>query len=307
MSDPVIPAAATRIGPAPASTSRKRIRELDATVIDVVAETRDTVTLVFATPERAEYAAGHFLTIDPHQFDDLADLVAYLEEVKGRREPPRAYSMCSSPLEPHLAVTVKEERYVRGTTRYPPLLSPYLVRRVRPGQGMKIVGFTGAYVLPPDVEVRTRHLVHVVAGSGSVPNYAILKYALAVHPELRHTFVYSSRTWADVIFREALAALEERFPDRLRVVHTLTREDDHPERHGPRVRKGRLDSGLLREVVPDPATCLAYVCGPANGPWERAAARERGETPKPRFLETALAALAEIGVSKDRVKTETWG
>ena len=294
-------------GPAPAAPARKkRIREYDATVVDVVPETRDTVTLVFGTPERAEYFAGHFLTIDPHQFEELRDVIAYFEDVKGRREPPRAYSMCSSPLESFVAVTVKEERYARGTTLYPPILSPYLVRRVAPGQRIRIVGFTGAYVLPPDVEDRTDHLVHVVAGSGSVPNYAILKYALAVHRRLRHTFVYSNKTWDDVIFRDALAALEERFPERLRVVHTLTREGD-PERRRPDVRKGRVVPALLRELVPDPATCLAYACGPANGPFERAAARKRGESPKPRFLETAIAALAEIGVARDRIKTEAWG
>lgn len=299
-------------GPAPAGPAsaalpgRKRVREHEAVVADVLRETRDTVTIVLDLDERAEYAAGHFLTIDPHQFEELQDLVAYFEEVKRRREPVRAYSMCSSPLEPRVAVTVKEERYVRGTTRYPPILSPYLVRRVAPGLPMRVVGFTGAYVLPPDVEDRTDHLVHVVAGSGSVPNYAILKYALAAHRGLRHTFVYANKTWDDVIFRDALLVLEERFPDRLHVVHAITREE-RAERHGPGVRRGRVTPELLREVIPDPAACLVYACGPANGPFERAAARERGEAPAPRFIESVLASLAEIGVPKDRVKTEAWG
>jgi ferredoxin-NADP reductase len=285
---------------------RRRIQKIEATIGDVVLETPDTVTLVLRLPERASYAAGHFLTIDPHQFDDLEDLVAYFEDVKGRREPPRAYSMCSSPLERDLAVTVKEERYVRGVTRYPPLLSPYLVRHTRPGQPMTVVGFTGAYVLPADVEHRADHLVHVVAGSGSVPNYAILKYALAAHRSLRHTFLYSNKTWEDVIYRDGLAALEERFPDRLRVVHTLTREAD-PSVHGEQVRKGRVTAELLRELIPDPRAALIYACGPAIGPHERAAARARGEPPQPRFLETVQAALTQLGVARDRVKTEAYG
>ncbi len=298
--------AETRSGPPLARLARRRIREIEATVVDVVRETDDAVTLVLATRESAEYEAGQFLTVDPHQFEELRDLLSYFEDVKGRREPPRAYSMCSSPLERCAAVTVKEERYVRGTTRYPPLLSPYLVRRVVPGQRVTVVGFTGAFVLPPDVEARTDHLVHLVAGSGSVPSYAILKYALAVHRGLRHTFVYSNKTWDDVIFRDGLAALEERFPERLRVLHTITREEA-PERHGPDVRKGRVSAPLLREVIPDPASCLVYACGPAIGPFERAAARARGEKPLPRFLETVVAALAEIGVPKDRLKTEAYG
>src|SRR5688572_9148088 len=31
------------------------------------------------------------LTIDPHQFEGLERFIAFLEDLKGRREPPRAY------------------------------------------------------------------------------------------------------------------------------------------------------------------------------------------------------------------------
>jgi ferredoxin-NADP reductase len=304
-----VPAAETPGEPAPRPRpSHGRIRTFESSVLDVVRETHDTVTLVLALPPgaRAEYAAGQFLTIDPHQFAELGDLIAYFEDVKGRREKPRAYSMSSSPLERHLAITIKEERYVRGTTRYPPLLSPHLVRRVCPGDPMTVVGFTGPFVLPPNVERLTDHVVHLLAGSGSVPSYAILKYALAVHTRLRQTVVYSNKTWDDVIFRDALTGLEKRFPERLRVVHTLTRDPD-AERRGPSVRRGRVSAALLREVIGDPGACLVYACGPAIGPFERAAARERNEPPQARFLETCVAALAAIGVPADRVKTEAYG
>ncbi|HEX7624328.1 MAG TPA: oxidoreductase [Anaeromyxobacteraceae bacterium] len=297
--------AATRSGPAP--QPRRRIRELEAMVADVVVETHDTVTLVlFTGNERLDYEPGNFLTIDPHQFEGLERWTAYLEDLKGKREPPRAYSMASAPSERYVAFTVKEERYQRGVTKYPPLLSPLLVRRVQRGQRLTIVGFTGPYTLPPDVISRTDHLVHLVAGSGSVPNYAILKHALALLPELRHTFIYSNKTWGDIIFRRQLEELRERHSDRLRVVHTLTR-DETAARRGPDVRQGRVTAELLRELIPDPTACLVYACGPAVGPIERRAAKERGELPQPRFLEAALAALQEAGVPKERVKMESYG
>jgi 3-ketosteroid 9alpha-monooxygenase subunit B len=299
------PAAETRSDPPP--SPRRKIKELEAMVADVVVETHDSVTLVlFTGNERLEYEPGHFLTIDPHQFEGLERFVAFFEEQKGRREPPRAYSMSSSPLERYLAITVKEERYVRGVTKYPPLLSPLLVKRTPRGQRVSLVGFTGPYVLPHDVGSRTDHLVHLVAGSGSVPNFAMLKHALALHPELRHTFIYSNKSWDDVIFKHQLEDLRERHPDRLRVVHTLTREE-RPERHGPDVRKGRVTPELLRELLPDPTACLVYACGPAVGPWDRAAAKARGEAPQPRFLEAAVAALEAVGVPKERVRTESYG
>jgi len=88
------------------STSR-RIKEMEVMVADVIIETPDTTTLVlFTGNDRLEYLAGHFLTIDPHQFESLERFTSFLEDLKGKREPPRAYSMSSAPHERYLAVTV---------------------------------------------------------------------------------------------------------------------------------------------------------------------------------------------------------
>lgn len=285
---------------------RRRIKDMEVMVAEVKVETPDTVTLIFFTGnDRLDYRAGHFLTIDPHQFEALDRFIAYFEEVKGKREPPRAYSMSSAPHERYLAITIKEERYVRGLTKFPPLLSPLLVKRTARGMRLVITGFTGPYVLPDDVESRTDHLVHIVAGSGAVPNFAILKDALSRHRVLRHTFLCSNKTYEDVIFREELAALERKHPARLRVVHTLTR--DPVTAVSQSVWKGRVSAATLRELIPDPRSALVYACGPAVGQFERAAARERGEEPKARFLESVVQALRDVGVPDDHVRRESYG
>src|SRR5215510_16368994 len=204
---------------------RRRIKELEAMVADVVRETPDTTTLVlFTGNERLEYEAGHFLTVDPHQFEGLERFVSFLEDLKGRKEPPRAYSMSSAPHERYIAITVKEERYISGTTKYPPLLSPLLVRRTPRGTRMIITGFTGPYTLNNKILAKADHLFHICAGSGIVPNFAIIKSALERHSEVRHTLLYSNRTWDDVIFRNEIDTLSRHNPERLKVVHTLTRE-----------------------------------------------------------------------------------
>jgi 3-ketosteroid 9alpha-monooxygenase subunit B len=276
-------------------------------VADVIVEAPDTTTLVlFTGNDRLEYSAGHFLTIDPHQFEALERFTSFLEDLKGKREPPRAYSMSSSPHERYLAVTVKEERYLSGTTKFPPLLSPLLVKRTTRGMRLVVTGFTGPYTLPPDVSARTDHIVHVCAGSGSVPNFSMLKFALANHPTLRHTFVYSNKSWDDIIFRDELAQLAAQHADRLTVVHTLTREAS-ANLFGPSVRKGRVDAGLLRDAIPQPSECYVYVCGPGISKFDVAAAKDRGETPQPRFLESVLADLATIGVPNERIRREFYG
>ena len=218
-------------------------------VAEVVVETADTSTLVFFTGnDHLEYRAGHFLTIDPHQFEALERFTAFLEDLKGKREPPRAYSMCSAPHERYLAVTVKEEQYVSGATKYPPLLSPLLVKRTVKGMRLLVTGFTGPYTLSPE----------------------------AKHPE------------------------------RLRVIHTLTREPD-VALCGPSVRKGRLNADVLRELIPDFDSCVIYVCGPGISKFDREAAKEKGEQPQPRFLESVLADLKSLGVPNARIKRESYG
>jgi ferredoxin-NADP reductase len=292
---------------AAAERPSRRIKEMEVMVADVIVETPDTTTLVlFTGNDRLEYSAGHFLTIDPHQFEALERFTSFLEDLKGRREPPRAYSMCSAPHERQLAVTVKEERYVSGTTKFPPLLSPLLTKRTTRGMRLVVTGFTGPYTLPADITARTNHIVHVCAGSGSVPNFSMLKFALAQYPKLGHTFVYSNKTWQDVIFRNELTRLEAEHPDRLRVIHTLTREEDASV-FGTSVRKGRIDVPLLREVIPSPAESYVYVCGPGISHWDVVAAKEAGTTPQPRFLESVLSQLETIGVPKDRIKRESYG
>src|SRR5205814_2087816 len=103
-----------------------------------------------------------------------------------------------------------------------------------------------------------------------------------------------------------LERIEREYPQRLKVIHTLTREPD-PSAHGPNVRKGRIDAALLKELLPDPESVLVYACGPAIGPWDRLAAKEKGQEPQPRFMEAILAALESIGVPGDRVKRESYG
>jgi len=169
-----------------------------------------------------------------------------------------------------------------------------------------VTGFTGPYTLPADITSRTNHIVHVCAGSGSVPNFSMLKFALAEHPTLRHTFVYSNKTWSDVIFRDGLARLAAEHPQRLTVIHTLTREED-PRVFGPTVRKGRIELPLLREAIPQPADSYVYVCGPGISHWDVVAAKQAGTTPPPRFLETVVAQLRELGVPGDRIRRESYG
>lgn len=295
---------------APAGTAvprRPKIRDYEGVVTAVIPETADSATIVVETGEEPhDYWAGHFLTIDPHQFPALARFVAYFEDVKGKKEPPRAYSMASSPHERELSFTVKEETYVSGSTKYPPLMSPYLTYRLQIGQRLEFSGFGGPYVLPHDIDARTDHCVHICAGSGIVPNFSMIKWALARGFKARHTLIYGNKTWDDVIFREAFDELARQYPGKLTILHALSREPDVSS-FGANVQKGRVGEEIIREVIQDPSAVEVFTCGPGLTRWDKEAAREKGEAPKPRFLETVLEALKTLGVPKAKVHREAFG
>jgi 3-ketosteroid 9alpha-monooxygenase subunit B len=285
------------------STRASGITKFDAVIADIVVETPDTITAFLDLGQPVKYRAGQYVSIDPHQFAALGSMTRYLEHRKGRAEPPRAYSMSSAPHEPYVAITIKEEMY-DGVMEYPPLISGFLVHQLRTGDRIVVTGFAGAYVLPDDV--KAKHIFHLCAGSGSVPNVSIIKDSLIRHPNLRHTFVYSNKTLPDVIFRSALAELQAQHPDRLKVIHAITRESGISSPHED-IRCGRVSLEMLREVFDREPDSVVYACGPAVSVWERRAHAAHGTTPTPRFLETMQSYLAELAVPRDRIKVEAFG
>lgn len=288
---------------APAETPRRRVREMEVEVVRIRRDTPDTTTL-FLSSDPCDYRAGHFLTIDPHQFVPLESFTAFLEDVKGQKEKPRAYSMASAPHEPLLAITIKAETYMKGETPYPPLLSPLLTYQITTGTRLMVRGFTGAYTWPPDITARAEHVVHVCAGSGIVPNFALIKDSLHRNDGLHHTLLYSSKTRRDIIYFDGLEKLQRQHPARFQVIHCITRETPTGLPNG---RPGRITRDLLAEVIADARNAFAFLCGPGISPYERKAARAEGKEPAPRFVEHMYALLQEIGLDKKQVKRESWG
>jgi ferredoxin-NADP reductase len=97
--------------------------------------------------------------------------------------------------------------------------------------------------------------------------------------------LYSSRTAADILYRDELARLAGADPG-LRVTHTLTREE--PPGWDGYAR--RIDRDMLQTVAWPPASRpLAYVCGPTS------------------LVEAVAATLVELGHDPARVRTERFG
>jgi ferredoxin-NADP reductase len=239
------------------ATVRGRLSWSLATVRSVIAETVRTRTIELDVPGWPGHRAGQHVDVR-------------LTAEDGYRAE-RGYSIASAPDEP-VAITV--ERLDDGE------VSPYLTEELRPGDALELRGPIGNYFVwgPED----GGPLLLVAGGSGIVPLRAMLRHRQRAGSEVPVRLLYSSRTLADVIYREEL----DRAADGVEVVHTLTRAQPP----GWTGRTGRIDAALLGELAWPPGSgALAFVCGPTG------------------FVETVAGSLVGLGYPPERVKTERFG
>ena len=200
-------------------------------IIDVIEETPDAVSLVFARPagDRFDYLPGQFLTLRvPGTPED------------GTTWAPRCYSLSSAPaLDEHLQVTVK--RTAGGYA------SNWLCDNAKPGMTLDSLPPGGRFTVRDDPD----RLVLFAAGSGITPVISILRAALT-ESAVPVVLVYANRDRTSVVFDGALTALAAAHGDRLRVTHWLESE------------RGLPDAAALAALLPAPtAATSAYLCGPA--------------------------------------------
>lgn len=160
-------------------------------------ETEDTVSIYFDIPDELKetftYIQGQYLTL---RFD-----------IQGQEER-RAYSMSSSPIEPHLAVTVK--RVAGGK------VSNHINDNVKAGQTIEVMPPQGRFHTTLDPEQRKSYYLFG-AGSGITPLISIIKTTLEQEPQSSVYLLYGSRNDTQIIFHQELTELTKRYEGQLLV------------------------------------------------------------------------------------------
>jgi len=276
--------------------------EIETVVSEVRRETSDAVTLRLDLQGRPfRYKAGQSVEIDPHQFPELAERLAVAEDAKGMAESSRGFSLCSDPSDPgFLEISVKETR----GGRFPPVLSPWIVRRTRVGQPIRLAGPFGQYHLPDHPPQTRSGFLHLCAGSGVAPNRGMIRHALGRGWPHRHLLVLQNRTEDDIFYRDEWPDLMRRYPDRLKVCHVFS------------VLTGQhVDVDLLHREMEgflEGSSAQAMVCGPNRA---REFVGSRGTRIRfPGFCElwcgnprrNAEGLLLKLGFTADRILTESW-
>ena len=228
------------------------------TVARVDPLTDDSAAVTFVVPEGLAdsfaFAPGQSLTVR-------------------RGQERRSYSICAAAGRPP-RIGVRE---VPGGA-----VSGWLVHQVRVGDVIEVQAPSGSFT--PDLDTPGHHVL-IAAGSGITPVLSIAGSVLAAQAKSTVTLLYGNRRNDSVMFADEIADLKDANPERICLVHVLSREPQEVE-----LFNGRLDAAKLRSLLPVTVDVAAadhwWLCGPFG------------------MVEDAIAVLSELGVPRGRVHRE---
>ena len=204
-------------------------------------ETEDCVSIEFEIPEDLKEA---------FQFKQGQNLT--IKKVLNGEELRRSYSICTSPFENKLRVAVKK---AEGG-----VFSTWANEELNEGELLEVLPPTGKFYTELNPSQK-KNYVAFAAGSGITPILSIIKTTLLTEPESTFTLVYGNRTKSSIIFKEDLEALKDKFIDRFRVYHILSRELTEALINNGRIDVDKLQ--LLFSKVIDQKRCDDFfICGP---------------------------------------------
>ncbi len=234
-------------------------------IAEVRREIADAVSLRFSVPEALadvfRFTPGQHLTL-------RADIDG--EDVR------RNYSICTAPHDGELRVAIK--KIANG------VFSGWANTELAVGQSIDVMPPHGSFTWSFD-PAREATYAGFAGGSGITPILSLLKTALTIEPNSRFILLYGNRATASIMFLEEIAALKNRFMDRLQVIHFLEDEEGDFE-----LLNGRLDVAKIGSVLGtlvEPAEIdAAFICGP--GP----------------MMDAVEAGLKGAGVPENRILIE---
>jgi ferredoxin-NADP reductase len=185
---------------------------------------------------------------------------------------PTPYSIASSPSESARHGWLEFLVKVDGSSRF-----GAVVDSLEPGAPLDLTGPAGGFTL--DRADGQPPILFIAGGTGIAPMRSMIREAIESRPAERLALVYSSRTPEEFAYLKELREIAD--TGRLKLTLTLTgaAEDWTHSR-------GRTGMAHLAELV-EPGT-TAFICGP------------------PAMVADLPIALASLGVTRDRIVTESW-
>jgi ring-1,2-phenylacetyl-CoA epoxidase subunit PaaE len=239
----------------------------DLPVSNITPEAAGAVAITFQVPEDLRsgfnFKAGQFLT---------------LRATIDGNDVRRSYSISSS-----------QNSYVQNGTLEVGIrpvqggvFSNWAATQLKVGDVLRVMPADGRFIVQ---RPRAIHRVGFAAGSGITPILSILASTLEEQTESKFTLVYGNRRMDSVMFNEALQDLKDRYPNRLTLIHVLSRQAQEVP-----LLEGRIDEAKVKEIVRSllPAASMdeVFICGPEA------------------MIEATEKALLEVGVPERNIRTE---
>lgn len=209
--------------------------------------------------KKVEKETDDCVSIEFEVFGELKEVFQFkqgqnltIKKVFNGEELRRNYSICTSPFDNQLKVAVKK---AEGG-----VFSTWANEKLKAGDVLEVLPPTGKFYTELNPSQK-KNYVAFAAGSGITPILSIIKTTLITEPKSEFTLVYGNRTKNSIIFKEELEALKDKFIDRFRFYHILSRELTDIEINNGRIDVDKLQ--LLFSKLIDLKTCDEFfLCGP---------------------------------------------
>ncbi|MCB0698522.1 MAG: phenylacetate-CoA oxygenase/reductase subunit PaaK [Chitinophagales bacterium] len=211
------------------------------TVKDIRRETADCVSVALNIPEELvqdfKFVPGQYLTFRKGEGD---------EEIR------RSYSICAGPLDKELRVAIKKVEQGKFST--------YANEELKVGDTVEVMPPMGNFSRKKETSSH-KHYLAIAAGSGITPIMSIMKEVLAENGENRFTLIYGNKGRMSIIFREEIEALKNKYMNRLRVFHVLSRESMDVPLFNGRITAEKC-AEMCDKLIDITSVDEAFICGP---------------------------------------------
>ena len=193
----------------------------------------------------------------------------------------RSYSVCSTP--ERLLATGEIEIGVRAVAGG--VFSVWANTELEAGQSLEAMPPEGRFV---STQNTAHHTVCFAAGSGITPVLSLIASGLASNSHSRYSLVYGNQRMQSVMFNESLQDLKDQYPQRLSLMHVLSRQEQDIA-----LLQGRIDEdkvmALTSSLLPANDMDEVFVCGPSA------------------MMQATVAGLQLAGVAAERIHSEHFG
>jgi ring-1,2-phenylacetyl-CoA epoxidase subunit PaaE len=209
---------------------------------EIRTETPECVSVLFEVPDNLqtafEFLPGQYLTLKT--------------DIDGA-EIRRSYSICSTP-EEGLRVAVKKVEAGK--------FSGYVNDALAVGDVVDVMVPAGKFTPRTRTEAGKNYLA-IAVGSGITPILSIMKVILGQQDSSTFTLIYGNKNRGNIIFKEELEALKNKYMQRLTVHHVFSRETMDTALFNGRITAEKID-GFCNKLIHLSAMDEVFLCGPED-------------------------------------------